>query len=146
MNNSEQESRAPDNSEEDVLLPNPAVAYADEISHRDNMEEILAQSMREFEQAQDIQIEKDILKLTTEHIKSMNSLTQIKTQINRILKLDEENVQINGLIISIIEMFEKKYISNYTVSAKIHTNIFNILSRLRVSCEDLEVLKTIIIV
>jgi len=139
-NNSEQDLRTPDEVEEDVLLPAQLSAFADE------MDEILAQSKLEFEQAQELRFEEDILQLNSHYNKVVNCLTQIKVQINHILKLDEENFKTNELIISIIEMYENKYISKYTVSPEIHQNIFDILSNLRISCEDLELLKTIIIV
>jgi len=139
-NNSEQDLRTPDEVEEDVLLPAQLSAFADE------MDEILAQSKLEFEQAQELRFEEDILQLNSHYNKVVNCLTQIKVQINHILKLDEENFKTNELIISIIEMYENKYISNYTVSHELHQNIFDILSNLRISCEDLELLKTIIIV
>jgi hypothetical protein len=70
---------------------------------------------------------------------------KLKTQLNKIIVIDKENIVYYELVLSIIEMYELGDISEYKASHDEYTYIFKLLKTIRFPSNEMNNLKKIII-
>lgn len=76
----------------------------------------------------------------------LHKFDNIKTQLNKIILFDRNDLQYYELVLSIIELFELGFINEYKITNKEqHTNIFRILKSIRLPPNEIDNLKKIII-
>ena len=115
-----------------------------------NLEDILKQSEEEFntfqEQEEQKQLEQIFKQMKEEDEKlRLNKFNLMKIQLNKIILLDKTNASYYSQVLSIIEMFENKFINEYIMPVDEYTNIFKLMKTIRVPKEELDNLKKIII-
>jgi hypothetical protein len=108
-------------------------------------EDILKQSIDEYEKEQlKMHIQNELLeKERLEKKLICNSITQ---KISRVKGHDTSNQEIYETILSIIEMYELEHIINFVVQQYHHEKIFKILSSIRLTSDEMQFLRNLIIV
>ena len=161
-NNEQNENiRAPDPVIRETLLGSTSNNYGYNINHVNNnyydsiydfeeddcvfFEDILKQSMEEYEKDQlKRHIQNELLeKERLEKKLICNSITQ---KISRVKGHDTSNQEIYETILSIIEMYELEHIINFVVQQYHHEKIFKILSSIRLTSDEMQFLRNLIIV
>lgn len=107
-------------------------------------EDILKQSKEEYDKEQlQRELQNELLeKQRLEKNKLCNSITQ---KINKIKGYDTPNKEVYETILSIIEMYEMEHIVNFVSQQEHHEKIFGILSLLRMTSDELQFLRNLII-
>ena len=74
-----------------------------------------------------------------------DKFNNIKIQIHKVLLFDKTNLQYYELILSIIEMFENGFITEYIINETEYTNIFKIIKTIRIPLDEINNLKKLIL-
>ena len=108
-------------------------------------EDILKQSMEEYEKDQlKRHIQNELLE--KERLEKKLICTSITQKISRVKGHDITNQEIYETILSIIEMYELEHIINFVVQQYHHEKIFKILSSIRMTSDEMQFLRNLIIV
>ena len=113
------------------------------INEYDNIDEILKQSLIDFEEEEDQKINKLLMAKKQELIEKY---VTIKKKLQKIQGHDITNKDIYETVISIIEMYEMEYLNKYMVDETSYNNIFKIIKTIRLTKEEFSLLETLIIV
>ena len=151
------------NDENDVRPPDPTITEQliepDEFSYNyydniysnnfineydnDNIDEILKQSLIDFEEEEDQKMNKLLMDKKQELIEKYVS---IKKKLQKIQGHDLTNKDIYETVISIIEMYEMEYLNKYMVDETSYNNIFKIIKTIRLTKEEFSLLETLIVI
>ena len=74
-----------------------------------------------------------------------NKFNNIKTQLNKIILFDRDNIKYYELVLSIIELYELRIINEYKTNENEYTTMFKLLKTIRLPNEEIENLKKIIL-
>jgi hypothetical protein len=74
-----------------------------------------------------------------------NKFNNIKTQLNKIILFDRDNIKYYELVLSIIELYELRIINEYKANEDEYTTMFKLLKTIRLPNEEIENLKKIIL-
>jgi len=74
-----------------------------------------------------------------------NIFRNIKIRLNKIISFDKANLYYYELILSIIEMYELSIIDEYKTPEKEYNNVFKFLQLIRLSNDEIDHLKKLII-
>jgi hypothetical protein len=113
------------------------------INEYDNIDEILKQSLIDFEQNEDQKMNKLLMDKKQELIEKY---VIIKKKLQKIQGHDLTNKDIYETVISIIEMYEMEYLNKYMLDETSYNNIFKIIKTIRLTKEEFSLLETLIIV
>jgi len=113
------------------------------INEYDNIDEILKQSLIDFEEEEEQKMNKLLMAKKQELIEKYVS---IKKKLQKIQGHDITNKDIYETVISIIEMYEMEYLNKYMVDETSYNNIFKIIKTIRLTKEEFSLLETLIIV
>jgi hypothetical protein len=145
--------------ENDVRLPDPTITeqllepdefsynyYNDNYSNNfineyDKIDEILKQSLIDFEENEDQKMNKLLMDKKQELIEKY---VIIKKKLQKIQGHDLTNKDIYETVISIIEMYEMEYLNKYMLDETIYNNIFKIIKTIRLTKEEFSLLETLI--
>jgi hypothetical protein len=153
------------NDENDVREPDPPITeqliepdefsynyYTDDysdnynnnfINEYDDIDQILKQSLIDFEEEEDRKVNKLLMEKKQELIEKYVS---IKKKLQKIQGHDIPNKDIYETLISIIEMYEMEYVNIYRLDETNYNNIFKIIRSIRLTKEELSLLETLIVV
>lgn len=149
-----------DESNDDVRPPDPTITEQlidpDEFSfnynnnynnnffndYEENIDQILKQSLIDFEEDEEQKINKLLMDKKQELIEKYVS---IKKKLQKIQGHDVTNKDTYETIISIIEMYEMEYFNTYRLDETSYNNIFKIIKSIRLSKEELLMLETLIV-
>ena len=107
----------------------------------EDIDQILKQSLIDFEEEEDQKINKLLISKKQEIIEKYVS---IKNKLQKIQGHDVTNKDIYETIISIIEMYEMEYLNTYGLDEISYNNIFKIIKSIRLTKEELLMLETLI--
>ena len=119
---------------------NDSIDYNSDIDF--NLDFAIEMSKNEFNLLQERTLQEQLLQEQKERQLNFHN---IKIQLNRIISFDRTNFRYYELILSIIDMYEVCMINEYETDEKEYNNIFNFLKTIRLSNEEIEKLKKIII-
>ena len=154
-------NQSENNDENDVRPPDPTITeqliepdefsynyYDDNYSNNfingyDNIDEILKQSLIDFEQNEDQKMNKLLMAKKQEIIEKY---IIIKKKLQKIQGHDITNKDIYETVISIIEMYEMEYLNKYTIDETSYNNIFKIIKTIRLTKEEFSLLETLIVI
>ena len=153
MNNNDEQDyvRLPDPVKTEKLI-NEDVNYPHinpNINHNQKFDEELNNaielSTREFNLIQEEQ-EKLVLELSKKETEQRkNEFHSIKLKLNKILLFDSPNIGKYEIILSIIDIYEQRYINEYKSTTEEFNDIFKLLRTIRLTPQELESLKKIIV-
>ena len=112
----------------------------DEDTDKD-IDRILKQSLLDFELAEEQKI-KDLIAL--ERAERLQKYSNIKKRLQKVQGFDVKNKEIYNTIITIFELYETDFIDTYALDADSYNNVFRLLSTIRLTKEDLELLHELI--
>jgi hypothetical protein len=152
MNNNDTDDdniRPPDAIKTEILIDDFRNPILDDKTNYD-LDTVLTLSKNEFEVEQEEQEQKAIELICNqmkeeEEKQRKNKFNNIKTQINKIILFDRTNSQYYELILSIIEMFENGFITEYKTNETEYTNIFRIIQTIRLPSNEIDNLKKLIL-
>ncbi len=149
MNNSFEEDniRPPDQVKKERLIDDNFDIMNPIIQNNDcDFDTILELSKNEYNLLQEEQEQKAI-ELISNQIKEerQNKFNNIKTQLNKIILFDRDNLNYYELILSIIEMYEVNILNEYKTYENEYTTIFKLLKTIRLPNEEIDNLKKIIL-
>lgn len=108
-------------------------------------EDILKQSREEYEKDQlKRHIQNELLE--KERLEKKLICTSITHKINRVKGHDTSNKEIYETVLSVIEMYELEHIINFVVQQYHHEKIFKILTSIRMTSDEMQFLRNLIIV
>ena len=108
-------------------------------------EDILKQSIEEYEKDQlKRHIQNELLE--KERLEKKLICTSITQKISRVKGHDITNQETYETILSIIEMYDMEHIINFVVQQNHHEKIFKILSSIRMTSDEMQFLRNLIIV
>jgi hypothetical protein len=107
-----------------------------------DINQILKQSLEEFETAEEQKIQE---MLAIQRNKIAEKYTSIKQKLQKVQSYDTTNKSIYDTIIAIIELYELEYLETYTLDETSYNNIFKFLKTIRLTSEELDLLKSLII-
>lgn len=154
-------NQSENNDENDVRPPDPTITeqliepdefsynyYDDNYSNNfingyDNIDEILKQSLIDFEQNEDQKMNKLLMAKKQEIIEKY---VIIKKKLQKIQGHDVTNKDIYETVISIIEMYEMEYLNKYMLEETSYNNIFKIIKTIRLTKEEFSLLETLIVI
>ena len=154
-------NQSENNDENDVRPPDPTITeqliepdefsynyYDDNYSNNfingyDNIDEILKQSLIDFEQNEDQKMNKLLMAKKQEIIEKY---IIIKKKLQKIQGHDITNKDIYETVISIIEMYEMEYLNKYMLDETSYNNIFKIIKTIRLTKEEFSLLETLIVI
>ena len=113
------------------------------INEYDNIDEILKQSLIDFEQNEDQKMNKLLMDKKQELIEKY---VIIKKKLQKIQGHDLTNKDIYETVISIIEMYEMEYLNKYMLDETSYNNIFKIIKTIRLTKEEFSLLETLIVI
>lgn len=113
------------------------------INEYDNIDEILKQSLIDFEQNEDQKMNKLLMAKKQELIEKY---VIIKKKLQKIQGHDVTNKDIYETVISIIEMYEMEYLNKYMLDETSYNNIFKIIKTIRLTKEEFSLLETLIVI
>lgn len=102
---------------------------------------ILKQSLLDYELAEEQKI-KDLIAL--ERAERLQKYGNIKKRLQKVQGFDVKNKEIYNTIITIFELYETDFIDTYALDADSYNNVFRLLSTIRLTKEDLELLHELI--
>jgi hypothetical protein len=106
-----------------------------------DIDRILKQSLLDFELAEEQKI-KDLIAL--ERAERLQKYGNIKKRLQKVQSFDVKNKEIYNTIITIFELYETDFIDTYALDADSYNNVFRLLSTIRLTKEDLELLHELI--
>lgn len=130
---------------EDVNHPhiNPNINYNQKFD--EELNKAIELSTREFNLIQEEQ-EKNVLELSKKETEQRkNEFHSIKLKLNKILLFDSPNIGKYEIILSIIDIYEQGYINEYKSTTEEFNDIFKLLRTIRLTPQELESLKKIIV-
>lgn len=130
---------------EDVNYPhiNPNINYNQKFD--EELNNAIELSTREFNLIQEEQ-EKLVLELSKKETEQRkNEFHSIKLKLNKILLFDSPNIGKYEIILSIIDIYEQGYINEYKSTTEEFNDIFKLLRTIRLTPQEFESLKKIII-
>jgi hypothetical protein len=107
----------------------------------EDTDRILKQSLLDFELAEEQKI-KDLIAL--ERAERLQKYSNIKKRLQKVQGFDVKNKEIYNTIITIFELYETDFIDTYALDADSYNNVFRLLSTIRLTKEDLELLHELI--
>jgi hypothetical protein len=108
-------------------------------------EDILKQSIEEYEKDQlKRHIQNELLE--KERLEKKLICTSISQKINRVKGLDTTNKEVYETVLSIIEMYELDHIINFVAQQNQHEKMFKILNSIRLTLDEMQFLRNLIIV
>jgi len=113
------------------------------INEYDNIDEILKQSLIDFEEEEEQKMNKLLMAKKQELIEKY---VTIKKKLQKIQGHDLTNKDIYETVISIIEMYEMEYLNKYMLEETSYNNIFKIIKTIRLSKEEFSLLETLIVI
>ena len=113
------------------------------INGYDNIDEILKQSLIDFEEEEEQKMNKLLIAKKQELIEKYVS---IKKKLQKIQGHDITNKDIYETVISIIEMYEMEYLNKYMLDETSYNNIFKIVKTIRLTKEEFSLLETLIVI
>ena len=113
------------------------------INGYDNIDEILKQSLIDFEEEEEQKMNKLLIAKKQELIEKYVS---IKKKLQKIQGHDITNKDIYETVISIIEMYEMEYLNKYMLDETSYNNIFKIVKTIRLTKEEFSLLETLIFI
>jgi len=113
------------------------------INEYDNIDEILKQSLIDFEQNEDQKMNKLLMAKKQEIIEKY---VTIKKKLQKIQGHDITNKDTYETVISIIEMYEMEYLNKYMLEETSYNNIFKIIKTIRLTKEEFSLLETLIVI
>jgi hypothetical protein len=114
-------------------------------NYDDELDKALELSKKEFELIQDEQ-EKHVFELIKkEEEERKNEFKTIKLKLNKILLFDRPNCGKYELILSIIQLYEENCIKEYKSIESEYNNIFKLLKSIRLTKQELESLRKLIV-
>ena len=144
-----------DNDKDNIRLPDPITTdrlidddyytnYNNPIFHNENdydLDKILQLTKNDFDFTQEAQEQKEIQLICSqmkeqEEKQRKNKFNNLKTQLHKIILFDRENSHYYELILSIIEMFENGFITEYKTNINEYTNIFRIIKTIRIPTDE----------
>jgi len=146
-NDDENDVRPPDPTiREQLIEPDEfSYNYYDDnlINEYDNIDEILKQSLIDFEENEDQKMNKLLMDKKQEIIEKY---VIIKKKLQKIQGHDVTNKDIYETVISIIEMYEMEYLNKYMLDEPSYNNIFKIIKTIRLTKEEFSLLETLIVI
>jgi hypothetical protein len=112
------------------------------INEYDNIDEILKQSLIDFEEEEEQKMNKLLIAKKQELIEKY---VIIKKKLQKIQGHDITNKDTYETVISIIEMYEMEYLNKYMLDETSYNNIFKIIKTIRLTKEEFSLLETLII-
>jgi|LakMenE01Jun11ns_1017448.scaffolds.fasta_scaffold9880100_2 hypothetical protein len=112
------------------------------INEYDNIDEILKQSLIDFEEEEEQKMNKLLMAKKQELIEKY---VIIKKKLQKIQGHDLTNKDTYETVISIIEMYEMEYLNKYMLDETSYNNIFKIIKTIRLTKEEFSLLETLII-
>jgi hypothetical protein len=137
----EDDIRAPDEVKKEILVEPGLYNYNEE----QMLEQILQQSMMEFEKNTALYEENINQFIAEEKSKRLDLFVSIKQKINKILKFDKQNTPVYDEILNIITLYEEQYITIYKCNQEEYYKIFSILKTIRLTKEEIEKINKLII-
>lgn len=113
------------------------------INGYDNIDEILKQSLIDFEEEEEQKMNKLLMEKKQELVEKYVS---IKKKLQKIQGHDITNKDIYETVISIIEMYEMEYLNKYMLDETSYNNIFKIVKTIRLTKEEFSLLETLIVI
>jgi hypothetical protein len=107
-----------------------------------DINQILKQSLEEFETAEEQKIQE---MLAIQRNKISEKYKSIKQKLQKVQSYDTTNKSTYDTIIAIIELYELEYLETYTLDETSYNNIFKFLKTIRLTSEELDLLKALII-
>jgi hypothetical protein len=150
-NDDENEVRPPDSTITEQLIEPDEFSYNyysnnysnNFINEYDNIDQILKQSLIDFEEKEDQKMNKLLIEKKQELIEKYVS---IKKKLQKIQGHDVTNKDAYETVISIIEMYEMEYVNAYRLDETSYNNIFKIIKTIRLTKEELSLLETLIVI
>jgi hypothetical protein len=148
-NNDENNVRPPDSTITEQLIEPDQFSYnyysnncsISFINEYDDIDQILKQSLIDFEEEEDRKMNKLLIdkkqELTAKYV-------SIKKKLQKIQGHDVTNKDTYETIISIIEMYEMEYVNTYMLDEANYNNIFKFIKSIRLTKEELSLLETLI--
>jgi hypothetical protein len=152
-NDSDDNIRTPDPIRTDRLIDDYSNNFINPIlddKTNYDLDKVLTLSKNEFDKRQEEQEQKAIeliySQMNEEQEKQRkDKFNNIKIQIHKILSFDKTDLYYYELILSIIEMFENGFITEYAMDEKEYTNIFRIIKTIRIPPDEINNLKKLIL-
>jgi hypothetical protein len=111
-----------------------------------NFDTILELSKNEYNSLQEQEEQKAIEFICNQTKQErQNKFNNIKTQLNKIILFDRDNIKYYELVLSIIELYELRIINEYKTNENEYTTMFKLLKTIRLPNEEIENLKKIIL-
>jgi len=137
----------------DDVIRDPDEIYADQLLEPeqapydtdDIIQQTINRSKAEFELEQnnaEQRMLEEIIKTENEEIirRRAKQFTNLKLQLNRMKIIDKQNTNAYELLLSVIEMYQKRYINFYEVTQEEYNKVVSLLKGLRLPKEELDVL------
>jgi len=148
FNDNNDNIREPDPVKKEQLIDNNNIYdYINPIiqNYDDELDKALELSKKEFELIQDEQ-EKHVFELIKkEEEDRKNEFKTIKLKLNKILLFDRPNCSKYELILSLIQLYEENCIKEYKSIESEYNNLFKLLKSIRLTNQELESLRKLII-
>ena len=113
------------------------------INEYDDIDQILKQSLIDFEEEEDRKMNKV---LTDKKQELIEKYVSIKKKLQKIQGHDVTNKDAYETVVSIIEMYEMEYVNRYILDETSYNNIFKIIKSIRITKEELSLLETLIVI
>lgn len=139
--------------EDDNIIRDPDEIYTDQLLETeqspydtdDIIQQIINRSKTEFELEQnnaEQRMLEEIIRTENEEIirQRFKQFTNLKLQLNRMKIIDKQNTNAYEFLLSVIEMYQKRYINFYEVTPDEYNNFVSLLKGLRLPKEELDVL------
>lgn len=107
----------------------------------EDIDRILKQSLLDYELAEEQKIQ-DLIAL--ERAERLQKYSNIKKRLQKVQGFDVKNKEIYNTIITIFELYETNFIDTYALDENSYNNVFRLLSTIRLTKEDLELLHELI--
>lgn len=141
--------RAPDPViKEQLCQPNYNANYNTEHDHTEfaqtsdaDIAIILKQSLEDYELAEEQKV-KDLI--AAERNSRVEKYNNIKKRLQKVQGFDVKNKEIYNIVLTIFDLYETNLIDTYALDAASYNNVFKLLSTIRLTKEDLELLHELI--
>lgn len=145
LNNDNEYVREPDQTRTERLINtnnyNPIIGNLDY-----TIEEVLEQSSIEYSRHREIEEQREIEQiLSQEELPHQNKFPNTKIQLTKLSIFDRPNLYYYELVLSIIEMYNNNYITEYKLKSPMYGNLFYIIHLTRIPPNELNDLKKLII-
>ena len=140
--------REPDPIKKEQLIDNNNIYdYINPIiqNYDDELDKALELSKKEFELIQDEEEKHVFALIKKEEEDRKNEFKTIKIKLNKILLFDRPNCEKYELILSLIHLYEENCIKEYKSIESEYNNLFKLLKSIRLTNEELESLRKLII-